>query len=94
MLAPEWRKATYSNSFSNCLEARWRKSSRSACNGNCLEAAFRKSTYSGSGHTNCAEAALRDGIVLVRDSKLGDGSPVLEFSPAAWAAFLAAVRAV
>jgi len=92
MLAPEWRKATYSNSFSNCLEARWAKSSRSAVNGQCLEAAFRKSTYSGSG--NCAEAALQDGRVLVRDSKLGEGGPVLEFSPAAWAAFLAALSAV
>jgi len=76
MLAPEWRKATYSNSFSNCLEARWAKSSRSGPNG------------------NCAEAALRDGTVLVRDSKLGEGSPVLSFTPAAWAAFLAGLSAV
>jgi hypothetical protein len=71
MLTSQWGKASYSNSFSNCLEARWQKSSRS--------------TYNGS----CAEAAWRDGMVLVRDSKLGEGSPVLEFTPAAWAAFLA-----
>lgn len=34
----KWAKSTYSNSFSNCLEARWQKSSHSTWNGNCLEA--------------------------------------------------------
>jgi hypothetical protein len=37
MMAGTWRKATYSNSFSNCLEARWRKPSRSVANGACFE---------------------------------------------------------
>jgi hypothetical protein len=69
MLTPQWAKATYSNSYSNCVEARWRKSSHSGPNG-------------------CAEARLVAGHVQVRDSKLGGGSPVLEFTPAAWAAFL------
>lgn len=41
MLGTAWSKASYSNSFSNCLEARWRKSSWSAYNGNCVEAALR-----------------------------------------------------
>jgi Domain of unknown function (DUF397) len=90
MLTGQWEKSTFSYCNSNCLEARWAKSSRSAVNGACLEAAFRKSSYSESG--NCAEAAVRDGRVLVRDSKLGEGSPVLAFAPGAWAAFLAAVK--
>jgi hypothetical protein len=69
-----WRKSSYSNSFSNCLEA-----------------AFRKSSHSAGG--NCTEAAITGGRVLVRDSKLGEASPVLAFTPEAWQAFLDGVRA-
>ena len=73
------------------LTSRWRKSSRSESNGHCLEAAWHRSSRSQSnGH--CTEAALRDGTVLVRDSKLGASSPVLEFSPADWRAFLNGVK--
>ena len=71
------------------LTPEWRKASYSNPSGCCLEAAFRKSTYSFC-NSNCAEAAaLRDGTILVRDSNLGEASPVLEFTPAAWSAFLA-----
>jgi len=73
MLGTAFRKATYSNSFSNCVEARWRKSS-----------------HSNSGA--CTEARLAGGAVQVRDSKLGGGSPVLAFTPAAWQAFLDGVK--
>jgi hypothetical protein len=72
------------------LTPQWRKATYSGARSNCLEAAFRKSSRSGC-NGNCAEAALRDGSVLVRDSKLGEGSPVLEFTPAAWQAFLASI---
>lgn len=51
-----------------------------------------KSTYSGSGDT-CVEVARRaDGSVLVRDSKIGEHSPILTFGRDEWAAFLAGVR--
>lgn len=70
----------------------WRKSTYSFSNGNCVEAAgeFRKSSYS---HANgsCVEVAA-PGAVLVRDSKLGDASPVLSFTRKEWGALLAAVR--
>jgi hypothetical protein len=72
-LTPDWRKATYSFSNSNCVEARWRKSSHSEAG-------------------NCAEAALRGGTVLVRDSKDKHG-PVLAFAPADWQQFLEGVKA-
>lgn len=39
----------------------------------------------------CVEAGNGPGAVLVRDSAL-QGSPVLEFSPAAWSAFAAALK--
>lgn len=35
---------------------------------------------------------LEDGGVAVRDTKLGEDSPVLQFTAAEWAAFLAGVR--
>ncbi len=41
---------------------------------------------------NCAEAALRNGAVEVRDSKLGKASPILAFPPQAWGTFLASVK--
>jgi len=48
---------------------------------------WRKSSYS-SGTGNCVEVAVADGSVRVRDSKRQGHGPVLEFSPAEWAAFL------
>ena len=46
-----------------------------------------------SGGGNCAEAGTGTGVTAVRDSKLGDASPVLEFGPGARRAFTAAVKA-
>ncbi|WP_067574084.1 DUF397 domain-containing protein [Nocardia acidivorans] len=52
-----------------------------------------KSSYSSSGG-DCVEAAhLGGGKVGVRDSKLGDASPVFVFEPDSWDAFTTAVRA-
>ncbi|MET9412604.1 DUF397 domain-containing protein [Streptomyces klenkii] len=48
-----------------------------------------KSSYSGSGAGQCLEWA--PSASAVRDSKT-PGGPVLAFSPAAWAAFVRAVR--
>jgi hypothetical protein len=36
---PQWKKSSYSNSFSNCVEVAWRRSSHSFSNGQCAEAA-------------------------------------------------------
>ena len=55
-----------------------------------FKVAWRKSSHSNSGM--CVEVAV-PGEVLVRDSKLGDASPILSFTPAAWAVFLGQVRA-
>lgn len=52
---------------------------------------WRKSSFSSQG--NCVEVAdLPDGGTAVRDSKLGHGSPVLEFTRDEWSAFLAGAR--
>lgn len=45
-------------------------------------------TATASGHTGCVEARMHMGRILVRDSKLGDASPVLMFTLDEWAAFL------
>jgi hypothetical protein len=51
---------------------------------------WRKSTHSFS-NGNCVEVAT-PGSVLVRDSKLGDASPVLVFTAAQWAAFTSSLK--
>lgn len=57
-----------------------------------LAPAWRKSNRSASDN-NCVEVADAPGSALVRDSKLGSCSPQLEFGPAAWRVFVAAVKA-
>ncbi|WP_447005653.1 DUF397 domain-containing protein [Saccharothrix isguenensis] len=54
----------------------WRKSSRSATSGECVEIGAGDSTAS----------------VGVRDSKLGDDSPILAFAPGTVAAFVTAAK--
>lgn len=45
-----------------------------------------------SGGDNCVEARLTDNGVDVRDSKLGDDSPVLSFTDGEWDAFVGGAR--
>jgi hypothetical protein len=54
----------------------WRKSSRSATSGDCVEVGTRADTSA----------------VGIRDSKLGEHSPVLTFQPGAMAAFVTAAK--
>lgn len=53
-----------------------------------------KSSRSGgsSGGANCVEMARTPDRVYVRDSKLGEASPILDVSPDAWRAFVESVR--
>lgn len=53
-------------------------------------AVWRKSRRS-NGQQNCVEVATT-AEMLIRDSKLGEASPILAVTPAAWAAFVASVR--
>jgi hypothetical protein len=46
-----------------------------------------KSSYSAGNGGECVEVKVRPGTVHVRDSKYKSG-PVLDFTPAAWAAFV------
>ncbi|WP_163511171.1 DUF397 domain-containing protein [Fodinicola acaciae] len=57
----------------------WRKSSRS----------------NGNGSSSCVQISdTLAGRTLVRDSKLGEASPVLVFAPAEWRTFVAGVRTI
>ena len=62
----------------------WRKSSYSNSSANCVEVAV--ATAAGSG-------AAEDRRICVRDSKARGSGPVLEFGEAAWARFLAELKA-
>lgn len=54
---------------------------------------WKKSSRSAN-QSDCVEVAkLATDAIGVRDSKLGDESPILKPSPAAWMAFIGAVRA-
>ena len=41
---------------------------------------------------NCVELRLGEGSVQIRDSKLGDASPVLDLAPAAYTLLLATFK--
>jgi hypothetical protein len=69
------------------MRYRWRKSSHSEAQNGCVEVGWRKSSYSESAN-GCVEVGAGPDVVAVRDSKLGDGSPVLVFSRKAFSAFL------
>jgi hypothetical protein len=69
----------------------WRKSTYSAT-GNCVEAGtWRKASYSVH-NGGCVGAGTGPGVVGVRDTQLGQDSPVLEVSPAAWARFTGSLK--
>jgi Domain of unknown function (DUF397) len=53
---------------------------------------WRTSSFTDNG--TCVEVAdLPDGGRLVRDTKLGEASPVLQYTAAEWRAFIAGVKA-
>lgn len=52
--------------------------------------AWRKSSHSEAG--NCVEVADGNGLVLVRDNKLADGSSVISFLPQTWCEFIRVVH--
>jgi hypothetical protein len=50
-----------------------------------------KASRSGS-NSECVQLRTREGDIEVRDSKAGDASPILRFTPAEFAAFLDGAR--
>ncbi|HEY3957229.1 MAG TPA: DUF397 domain-containing protein [Streptosporangiaceae bacterium] len=74
-----WRKASYSQANSNCIEVgTWHKSTHSAQNSTCIE-------------VGASREPGADLLCLVRDTK-DQGGPALAFTPAAWATFIAGVK--
>lgn len=77
----------------------WRKSSRSTGDGECVEFGtamkWRKSSRS-AGDGECVEFGSAEAVIGIRDTKQkhlpADARPMLVFSRAAGAAFLAAIR--
>lgn len=57
-----------------------------------MSSKWRKSSRSGNNQGECVEVATEVERTLVRDSKLGETSPVLGFSPGAWKRFLSTLK--
>lgn len=72
--------------------ARWIRSSFSNAQTDCVELAWIKSSYSQT-QDNCVELAQLGDRIGIRDSKKGDASPVLRFTPAGLVAFITEARA-
>lgn len=88
------------------LDGVWRKSSGSGADG-CvqvrkvgamlnlnegpLDEQWRKATRSNNNGA-CAQVRKIDDVIQVRDSKLGEASPILGFNEVEWAAFLDGAR--
>lgn len=74
----------------------WRKSSKSGAQGNdCVEARvapWRKSSRSGAAPYDCVEARVAETGFQVRDSKLGDGSPIFELKTDEFVSLLRAAQ--
>ena len=71
----------------------WKKSSFSSDSGTCVEV-YRTSSFSGSGGSCVDVHRHNDGTgAMVRDTKLGEGSPVLEFNEEEWTKFVQGVKA-
>lgn len=81
----------YSARLSAVLSATFTKSSKSLNTANCLEARWKSANDCGNG--TCVEGRTHDGMVQIRDSKLGTTSPVLSFSPTAWQEFTDGIKA-
>ena len=69
----------------------WHKSTRSGAAGHCVEAFWQKSSASNPSG-NCVEVKGENDLVLVRDTKLGDASPVFSFTDAEWIVFTDEIR--
>lgn len=53
---------------------------------------WKKSSYSGGNGGSCVETRWLAGHREIRDSKLGDASPILRFDPGAVAALIAGIK--
>ena len=78
MLSSEWQKSTRSAAQTDCVELR-------------LSREWQKSSRS-QPQGDCVELRQRADAVQIRDSKLGDASPILDLDTATYASLLADLK--
>jgi uncharacterized protein DUF397 len=70
----------------------WKKASKSIGMSNCVEIGVWKKAEASGSSSGCVEVMGGTSSRFIRDSKLGDASPILEVSPADFAAFVGAAK--
>lgn len=60
--------------------------------GRVAEPCWRKSSYSGTNGGGCVEVGNGDRSVMIRDTVLGESSPVLKFTRQTWRELLMSVK--
>jgi hypothetical protein len=76
-----WRKSSFSSDSANCVEVAWRTSS--FCHqDSCVEVGWTASSRCAGG--DCVQVRHESDVVYVRDSKLGEDSPVQEWPLTYW----------
>lgn len=57
-----------------------------------ITSTWKKSTRSGPNCDNCVEAREANGLIEIRDTKLGEASPVFSVSKSDWETFLGEIK--
>lgn len=83
-----WRKSSLSG-MNGCVEVAWRRPGRCQMNG-CVEVT--QVELARCNLNGCVEVCTEESLILVRDSKLGDESPILRFDREEWAELVKAIK--
>ena len=80
-----YRKASHSNPSGNCVEVAHTKATKSGAAGHCVEPGQATAAqHLDCNPETCTTPGIEPGDIVVRDSKGGEGSPLVVFRPREW----------